>query len=115
MKKLLTMCVLAATLAACNNDKKAGDTDASTTDNTTTTNTTTTPMATGWDQTTRDKYRSQCEQSTLAQFKNDITKTRAYCDCLVSKTEARYPVADSAANMNNSAVIQELAKDCVTK
>lgn len=112
MKKLLIICVLAATFTACNNDKKAAD--ANTTDNTTTTNTTTTPMTTGWDQSTRDKYRTQCEQSSMAQFKNDAGKTKAYCDCLVAKAEARYPMADSAANMT-MAVAQELAKDCMPK
>ena len=113
MKKLFVLMIAAASLAACKNDKKAGNTDVNQTDNTTYTNSSTNQqMAAGWNQATRDKYRQQCEQSTAQQFTAD--KSRAYCDCLVAKAEARFPMADSAANMT-MAQMQDLAKDCLPK
>jgi len=106
MKKLFLATFALSLLGACNNEKKDNKVEDTTT-------TTTTPMSTGWDEATRKNNEEQCVTGSKAKMTED--KAKAYCDCMMDKLEARYPVADTMKNMTMSQMetaMNEFATDC---
>ncbi len=79
---------------ACSNDEKAAAKPAT------------------WDEPNKAEFMEQCISGAIQQFSNDSTKANSYCNCMLQKIEARYPIADSAGTMSYNEMTV-LAKDCL--
>jgi hypothetical protein len=94
MKQLLLFAFSLFVFCACSNSDKV------------------TPKSTGWDETNKTEFMEQCFVGAVKEFKKDTIKAKAYCACMLSKIEDRYPVPDSAGTMSyNDMTI--LARACL--
>jgi hypothetical protein len=64
----------------------------------------------GWDSTNRYEFINECmEGDKVSEMSRE--KAYAYCNCMLSKVEARFPVPDSTALLD-SATVQQMEMDC---
>jgi hypothetical protein len=64
----------------------------------------------GWDSTNRYEFINECmEGEKVSELSRE--KAYAYCNCMLSKVEARFPVPDSTAQLD-SATVQQMELDC---
>jgi hypothetical protein len=65
---------------------------------------------TSWNETSRKTFIDKCVEGSTKNMGAD--KANSYCSCMLEKIQAKYPVADSSANMT-MAQMMDLAKDCL--
>jgi hypothetical protein len=126
MKKLFILLLAGSMLASCNNKKASTEK----TSKDTTTNTTdvkppsdmgkvdpTTTTSTGWPEKDRNDFLTSCVDEAVKNV-NDRTLASNYCSCMLSKLEAEYPDVTKAAALTTdevTVVMQKYRDGCLGK
>jgi hypothetical protein len=109
MRKLFVVVIAASLFAACNNNKSSKETtDSGTGTNTTTT--TTNATVSGWPDSTRTAFITECVNNSKGKMTE--VEARRVCNCMQEKIEARYPTYSDAAALTMQQM-NDMAKECV--